>query len=199
MSELILAYWTHAQAYYRLPDGSPTTEQEGVKSALRALRKLYGSTAASDFGPVALKAVRRSMIDAGLARSTINARVGKIVRAFKWAVENELVHASSHHALQAVAGLRKGRTEAREPEPVRPVAADAIAAIESFVARQVWAMVRLQLLTGMRSGEVMAMCSGDVDRSAEVWVYTPQGHKLHFPRLRSISRWFGSRRACSRY
>jgi hypothetical protein len=34
------------------------------------------------------------MIDAGLARTTINQRVGRIVRLFKWAVENELARIS---------------------------------------------------------------------------------------------------------
>jgi len=41
---------------------------------------------------------------------------------FKWAVENELVSASVLHGLQAVQALKRGRTEAKESEPVQPVA-----------------------------------------------------------------------------
>src|SRR4051794_32527706 len=31
INELILAYWRHAEDYYRHPDGSPTGEQEQVR------------------------------------------------------------------------------------------------------------------------------------------------------------------------
>ena len=61
------------------------------------------------------------MIDSGLCRTTINQRIGRIVHTFKWAVENELVPPGVYHGLKAVKGLQKGRTEAREPEPVKPV------------------------------------------------------------------------------
>ena len=38
-------------------------------------------------------------------------------------------------------------------------------------------MVKVQRLTGMRPGEVVQMKPGDIDRSAEVWVYRPERHK----------------------
>ena len=68
------------------------------------------------------------------------------------AVENELVPGEVYHAFQAVAGLRKGRCEAREPEPVRPVPMQHVYAIQPFVSRQVWAMIQVQLLTAARPG-----------------------------------------------
>jgi hypothetical protein len=41
-------------------------------------------------------------------------------------------------------------------------------------------MIQLQLLTGMRPGEVVVMRPADIDRSEEVWTYTPAQHKtLH--------------------
>jgi integrase len=38
-------------------------------------------------------------------------------------------------------------------------------------------MVRLQLLTGMRSGEVTLMRGCDLETSGKVWTYTPRTHK----------------------
>ena len=178
VNDLILAFWErHAQGHYRHPDGSPTGELDNYRDSLRPLRRLYGLTPAGNFGPLALKAVRGAMIESGLARTTINQRVGRIVRLFKWAVENELVGPAVHQAIKAVAGLQRGRTEAREPEPVGPADGAAVEAIRPFVSRQVWAMVELQRLTGMRPGEVTAMRAGDVDASGDVWVYRPAGHK----------------------
>jgi integrase len=178
VAEIVLGYWDHAQSYYRKPDGAPTGELDNIKLSLRPLRKLYAMTPARDFGPLALKAVRQSMIDSGLSRTTINQRVGKVVRLFRWAVENELVPASAHHALRAVRGLPKGRSVAPEAKPVRPVADADVEAIRPFVTRQVWALIELQRLTAGRSGEITSMRTGDLDRSEEIWTYRPRTHKV---------------------
>jgi integrase len=113
--------------------------------------------------------------------------VGRIVRIFKWAVENEMVPANVHHGLKAIAGLKKGRTEAKELEPVKPVPEAYVEAVLPFVSRQVWAMTQLQRLTGMRPGEVCQMRTMDIDRSGKVWIYTPESHKTeHHGRKREI-------------
>ena len=70
---------------------------------MQPLEKLYGSTLAKDFSPKALKAVRQSMIDSGLARKTINQRIGRIIHVFKWAVSEEMVPPSVYQALKRLA------------------------------------------------------------------------------------------------
>jgi hypothetical protein len=62
------------------------------------------------------------MIGTELSRRTINYRVGKIRRIFRWGIENELVDVSVYRALMEVDGLRKGKSDARERPPVAPVA-----------------------------------------------------------------------------
>jgi integrase len=178
VNEVVKAFLTrHAEAHYRRADGSPTGELANFRLSLRPLCRLYGHSPAAAFRPKALKAVRQSMVDAGLARGTINQRVGRIVHLFKWAVAEELVPPAVHHGLRAVQGLRKGRTAARETEPVRPVPDAHVDAIRPHVSRQVWAMVDLQRLSGMRPGEVCTMRTADLDTSGTVWVYTPGKHK----------------------
>ena len=114
---------------------------------------------------MALKAVRQTMIAADLCRAEVNKRIRHIVRMVRWGVENELVPPSIHHGLKAVPGLKRGRSEARESEPVKPVPDAFVDAIEPHVAKQVWAMVQLQRVTGARSGEVTIMRTCDIDRS----------------------------------
>jgi integrase len=120
------------------------------------------------------------MIDSGLCRNTINQRIGRIVHVFKWAASEELVPASVHQALKTVSGLQKGRTEARESEPVKPVPEAYVEAIRPFVSRQVWAMIEIQRLTGMRPGEVCVMRTCDLDTSGKVWAYIPSDHKMQY-------------------
>lgn len=96
---------------------------------------------------------------------------------FKWAASEELIPVSIYDALRTVAGLRAGRTDAREPEPVGPVADETVDATLPFVAPPVAAMIQLQRATGMRPGEVVIMRASDIDASGEVWMYRPRMHK----------------------
>ncbi|WP_439621563.1 hypothetical protein [Gemmata sp.] len=109
-----------AQAYYRHADGTPTSELEDIRHAVRPLRELFGLTAAREFGPMALKRVREAMVAKGWARGTVNQQCGRVKRVIRWAVENELVPADRWEALRAVRGLTKGRTDARETKPIGP-------------------------------------------------------------------------------
>src|SRR5258708_31906934 len=67
VSDLVLKYFKYAQTYY-VKNGSPTSEQDNLRQALRFVRRLYGSTPASSFSPLALKAVRPAMGDHPITR-----------------------------------------------------------------------------------------------------------------------------------
>jgi integrase len=174
VNELMVAYLRHAEQHYRKPDGQPTRQLELVKLAMRPLKALYGRTLAAEFGPLALKAVRQRMIDQGtLCRLTINEHLSKIKRLFAWGVENELVPSSVFHGLQAVKGLQLGRTEAKDHPPVRPVPQAFIDATLPHCSPVVQCMIRLQLVSGMRPGEVCVMRPTDLDTTGRIWVYLP--------------------------
>jgi integrase len=183
INETILAYWRHAKDYYRNSPG----EMARIREAVRPLKQLYGHTPAKDFGPLALKAVRQAMIDSGLARKTINMRIGAIKRMLKWAASDELIPAAVFHGVQAVDGLRFGRSDAKETEPIRPVPDAFVAAVLPHVCRQVAAMIHLQELTGARPGEVVIMRGCELDTSGRVWVFRPEQHKnLYRGRQREV-------------
>ena len=180
ITELAARYWTHTREYYVNSAGEPTPEQWHVKTALGLMRELYGDRPACEFGPKALMAVRTLMIAREWKRITVNQMVGRIKRMFRWATEQELVPGSVYHAIEAVAGLRRGRCDVEDGKPVRPVAQELIEAVKPFVARQVWAMIQMQLLTGARPGEICIMKPKDVDRTGKVWVYHPSEHKTAY-------------------
>jgi integrase len=186
VNEMLLAYLEFADGYY-VKNGKPTSEPASIRESIRPLRRLYGDTAAQDFGPLQLKAVRQSMIDANNCRNVVNKRTGRIVRAFKWAVSEGMISPSAHHGLQAVAGLRRGRSDVRESEPVRPVPDAFVDAVRPHVSRQVWTMIELQRLTGMRPGEVVLIRTIDVDTSGRVWTFAPENHKCeHYGKERRV-------------
>jgi integrase len=186
VNELAVAYLTFADGYYT-KRGKPTSEPVSIRQTIRPLRQIYGHALAREFGPLQLKAVRQAMIDAGLCRNEVNKRTGRIVRMFKWAVGEAIVPPSVHHGLVAVSGLRRGRADVRESEPVKPVPDAFVDAVRTHVPPQVWAMIELMRRTGMRPQEVCMMRTIDIDRSGRVWIYTPETHKTeHHGRSRRI-------------
>jgi integrase len=177
VNELLLHYWRWAEGHYRDAEGKQSGELENLRDALRPLRQLCGHTAAARFGPLALRAVREAMVKAGLARTVINGRVNRIRRAFRWAASFELVPPSVYEALRTVAGLQRGRGEAKETDPVRLAPEEHVQATLPLLPPPVRAMSELQLLAGMRAGEAMVMRAIDLTMSGPVWTYRPESHK----------------------
>lgn len=192
VDDLVLAYWRFAKGYYR---GSSLYS---IRIAMRVLRELYGTSRATAFGPNALRVVREAMIHGSTnperpreawARKTVNTRVGDIQRMFRWAASRELVDAGLYQALQTLPPLKRGRSQAADYEPVRPVAREAVEAIKPYVSRQVAALIDLQLLTGARPGELLHLraCEIDTADASGVWVYRPKQHKnVHRGKDRAI-------------
>lgn len=169
-------YQAHADDYYRR-DGVPTREATNIKHALAPLISECGNLLASEFTPSNLRQVCQVMIDKKLARRTINQRVTKIRRAFKWGVSQELVPSNVWHGLEAVEPLKYGRTDAKETQDVEPAPAAHIEKVRPVVSAPVRAMIDLQLLTGMRPGEVRIMRGCDLDMVGVSWRYRPEHHK----------------------
>jgi integrase len=186
VSELVNLYRKFAEAYY-VKDGRPTGGIFSIRVTIRFLREHYGSTRAADFGPLSLAALRSRMIEAGQSRSYVNGNIDRVRRIFKWAVSRELLSPAVHQALTTVPGLRRGRTEARESDPVRPVDRATVETTLPHLPPIVADMVRLQQLTGCRPGEVCLLRPCDVDTTSEVWRYVPESHKTeHHGRERVI-------------
>ena len=117
------------------------------------------------------------MITKRLSRRYINGLVDCIRGMFRWGAGEQLVSASVPQALAAVAGLRRGKTEARETSPVLPVDDATVEATLPHLPETIADMVRVQRLTGMRPQEVCLLRPRDLDRSGDVWIFRPQWHK----------------------
>jgi integrase len=195
VGELIVRFWEgHVVSYYRRPDGTPTSEAENFRQALRSLKTLYADLPAREFGPLKLEAwlhaVTRPTRDVadpetgelrkarGWCRTNANKNLKRIQHLFKWGTKKELVPPHVYPAVLSVGGLRAGRCDARESEPVRAVA-------ESFVEQvlpelpsaQLRAVARLQLLCGARPGELLALRGSEIVMRKINWFLKPKQHK----------------------
>jgi len=180
------AFWRFAKGHFR-KNGRDTGTADNYKPALTLLRQRYGHTPAIEFGPLALKALQRTMLEDDQARRYINDNVHRIRRVSRWAASEQLIQASVPQALAMVEALRKGHTTAQEGTPVEPVEDSVVESTLSHLPKVVADMISLQRLCGARPGEVCALRPADIDRTGEIWRYVPAEHKTeHHGKQRTI-------------
>ena len=172
ITEVCSRYYQFVEATYQEP--------ANYTAALRPLRKLYGPTPAVEFGPLAMKTVRETMVKLKWSRKYVNKNIYRLKRMFKWAKNEQLIPSEVFEGVRDFEGLKRGQTTAPETKKVKPVSQAYVDAIEEHASRQVWAMVQLQLLTAARPGEIVIMRPCDIDRSGEIWVYRPDDHKTAY-------------------
>lgn len=177
--EVIRDYWAWAKGYYH------PRHVQTIGTALRLLRQSFGSMPITEFGPNKLRELRDGMVRGELphrrrwSRKYINAQVQRIRHMFKWAVGHELIPVAIHQALCTLEPLRRGRCEAIERSKVMPAPPGLVNNVMPLLTSPVATVVKLQLLTGARPGELLSLrpCDIEIDDNLGVWTYTPQEHK----------------------
>lgn len=173
VNDLCDAYIRHAQTYYR--GGNETAT---CACAVRAFRELHGARPVGELVHTDMLRVRDAMVRQGLARVTVNRYMGIICnRLMPWALDEGLIRAQCKAELSQVQPMKRGRSEAPERPPVRPVSDDAVAAAIAAMMPNTADMVRVHRLTGMRPEEICSLRWEDIDTSATPWVYRPSHHK----------------------
>lgn len=113
----------------------------------------------------------------GWSPAHANRQVTRLRTMWRWAEEHGLAPEGSWAHLRTLRALPPHHP-GRAPARTRPAGAEELEALLPRVrSGAVRAMLTLQHLTGMRSGELRGMRAGEVDASAEVWVYRPARHK----------------------
>jgi len=177
VGRLALEYLEHAVAYYRDRSGRPTSQVYPTRRALALLVEMFETVEVEEFGPKKLTAFQSALANRGLSRTTVAEYLGVVRRAVRWAVCEEKIPGTVRHALEAVENLKPGRSNAAEPRKVKPAPVEHVEAVLGHLAPVLADVVRLQLATGARPGEVLSMRWCEIDQSADVWQYRPTAHK----------------------
>ncbi len=187
IGEVVPRYLAFARTYY-CRDGVQTGEATTIRCALQPLIDRFDALPINEFKPDKLEQVQEDMIKAGRARSYINKSCNIVRRLFKWCVRKGFVTGETLLALQAVDGLKRGRSKAKETAPIGPVDDQRVEAIIPHVSELVGDVVRVMRLTGMRPGEAVSMTPDQIDRTdPTVWEFTPGHHKTeHHGHARTV-------------
>ena len=180
VNHLVTVFLDHAKTYY-VKNGRTTETYNHFVRISEKLTKLYGSLPVDKFSPATLDTLRQLLIDGRqstnkidkpepLSRKYVNQCIERLRLIFKWGVAKDLVKPETHYALCQLAGLKKGRSKAKELPRIKPVADDVVDKTLPFLPSVVVAMVKLQRLAGMRPGEVRSMRFCDIITDDTEWL-----------------------------
>lgn len=177
VNELCLKWMVEVAPKYKTAEGKPSAEVAMYAGMIKILRRLFGDTPAGDFGPVRLRAVRSEMVAAGWTRNYINKEIHRLKALFKFGVSWDLVPAVMIEKLRSVPSLEAGETAARETKPKGAIPLEDLKLTRAKLQPRHRDIFDLLLLTGARSGELMALTSGDIDRTVSPWRADLERHK----------------------
>jgi hypothetical protein len=111
VAELVARYLLHAETYYT-KNGTATSQLTIVKLTADVLLDRHAYLEVRELGPLALMDCQDALVATGLSRNEVNRRVRIIRQMVRWGVSMQLVSPTILLGLEAVSGLRKGRTTA---------------------------------------------------------------------------------------
>lgn len=186
--QLVDLFMEHGTADFSPRQG--TTEAGNYRDAARELLAIYDDLPAVEFGVLHLKAIRKLMVESGLSRSTINKqRIRRIRTIFRWATEHHGLDSAVISRLESVKALKPGVDGVREARRPLPPTLEQIAAVLSDCGcpKIIRDMLRFQVLTGVRPGELTRCMGREIDQSVNPWLWSPVLHKnAHKDKVRII-------------
>jgi integrase len=188
IEELCERAQTWANDYYR-KNGEPTGESNNIRDALKPLRELAAYDPPDTIRAELLLDARQYMLDHGLKRTTVNARLKRLKTIMRWAAKppRRWITTEQLNDLQLADALKKGRSDAEEPAPVGAVPWELVERTIAVAPPWLGTAIRLQWWTGMRPGEVVAMRRSEITERDGIMIYTPRAHKTeHLNQSRHI-------------
>jgi integrase len=153
VSSVARSWLAHCETYYVLPSGLPSREVEDHRRSWEPLLTLFADAVLETLTRRDWVAVREEMIVRGWSRGLVTQRWGRIRRGLLWAVDQGLLSVGVESASR-LSPLPVARSAAPERDPIRPVALEVVRATQRELSTPVREMVELQLLLGLRPGEV---------------------------------------------
>jgi integrase len=207
VSELISEYLDKVvDVRYRRADGTPTSEVNNHLQSFKPLHRVYGDILASDFGGAMLESLQKTMaggdwkndkersspVSRNWCCSQINKHISRVRQMFRWAAGRKLIPAEVVAEQALVPVLKPGQHGTHEPDDVPPVPLADVEKTLTKLSPVVADMVRVQLLTGARPGEICGLTPDQVDQTGELvqratkgafalpdgcWAIIPSQHK----------------------
>ena len=156
-----------------------------VKPVLASFRECYGDLLASEFGPIRFENFRLQLVARGLCRQVIKRKSNYIVKIFELGKNMEIIPAEYWWRLKGL-GPVEANIEPRKKR--RAVPLGIVKRTQQELTPVLSDLVEVHRLIGGRPTEVCTIRPCDIERSDDVWIYTPATHKTeHHDHSRQIA------------
>ena len=156
-----------------------------MRLVLKTIRETYGHLSAAEFGPVRLENYRQTLVDRCLSRGVITRKTNYVLKMYQQAVKFELIPVEWWQRLLAIGPVEMKAKPNRKRGAV-PLAV--VVATQKELTDVLSDMVEVHRLIGARPSEICNKRPVDIDRSSDVWIYTPASHKTeHHGHSRQIT------------
>lgn len=161
----------YQQLWSQLAPVAPTTKKTGESVYRNHLHPVFGATPVTAISKTRIRQWLQDIDDAGVGDSTRRLALVQLSRALEVAVEEQAV---AHNAARGVKVVSSNRGK-RRIQPIDKVLSDVqVAAIVEATDLRFHLFVKTLALTGMRSGEAMALWVEDLNlddaNGATIWV-----------------------------
>lgn len=177
IATVIRQFLEYADKYYRDQNGKKTTTDARHRHTATTLLDLFAVFPVAEFGPKQIRLFLDTLMSEGLARVTINYRLGALKQIFKWASTNGIISPDDFNRVRDYPALPPGRFGLREPKDIPPVSAADFLATLPFMAEPYNLIVEINRLTGCRPSEILTIRPTDIDTTIEPWAWTIPHHK----------------------
>lgn len=182
ISTLFSAY-THS---YQTRPRYSRTDLNRIKHTLSVILETVSDIRIKDFGIIEMKKIKDRLLSSTFkhggkeqhySRSYINKILGTIKTAFRFGANELICSENDWMRIKCLDLVRAGRTQARESEGYRLITDEEFSAVLPYLQPFYRDMITLLESCGMRPSELCSMRGDEIDRSKDIWVYTPSHHK----------------------
>lgn len=189
VGDLVNTFLIHARSYYVDEAGEPTSQYHSFRCYFGQLLEHEADTSLEQFNRTRLLA-QRDRWAATVSRYTVNKALSWVRHLFRWGYRERYVSGTVLLEVRETEPLSKGRSMAREHDPVQPVPDMDLEATLMQARPQLADMLRVQVLVGCRPGELRRLRGGELVRQGSVrlqgrtiplpeglWAFLPSRHK----------------------
>lgn len=199
-------------------EGKPKQEVHHYRVVLSSLVRKFGELRVEEFGPKKVKDLREAWVTGSWrtpeerkalerkgknpcwSRSFANRQLNRLKTFFSWLASEELLPPGKIEGLLEVRGLERDQLSARDTPEVLPAPEQAVEETLGQIDHPVASdLVRLQLLTAARPGELVRLRPCELSRTGSIqfgkglsvdvpgcWTYQPAAHKTAHKGVRRI-------------
>ncbi len=177
IKDLVDLYIKRCEKTYKPTTRKRASSTDVALSAGKYWSEFQGLTACNDYSVSDFKRFRDHLIEQSLSKRTIKSYLSYTKRMLEFGFDLEKVKPETLHHIKLVKISSYGVNSGRATEKVKPIPLVDFELALTKMKPNIAAFFRLLILTCAKSGELLQLDMSEIDKSRDVWRWSPKQHK----------------------